>query len=58
MCKEYNCEGHCPLCGSKDIDFQGSANDCFAEEVLWKCNECGCDFKEEYVIKYCYTETL
>ena len=50
--KHYITQGHCPKCGSEDINYGSSETS--GESIYYEgdCNDCGSDFHEWYDLKF------
>ena len=50
--KHYITQGHCPKCGSDDINY--GISETSGESIYYEgdCNDCGSDFHEWYDLKF------
>lgn len=49
--------GLCPLCGSREVDYQGNDAEACGDEITYKvkCIDCGAEFEEVFEVKYLFT---
>ncbi len=57
--KEFDCQGICPKCGSHELFYEQLKCDGFDEVTQsYKCQKCGTEASELYIVEYSVTIIL